>query len=90
MPIKYKININDAFLKKGYTLHQLRNVFGQSAFTKFRRGIVVSPEVLSRACLILGCQPGDLLEYEESSEEIAEITKKIREMGGHIIADGKK
>ena len=90
VPIKYKIDLNAAFHKKGYSLRSLRSVFGQSTFTKFRRGIIVSPEVLSRACFILGCQPGDLIEYEESSEEVAEITKRIREMGGEIHTDTKK
>lgn len=90
MPIKYKINLNDAFREKGYSLKHLKSVFGQSAFTKFRRGIVVSPEVLSRACFILGCQPGDLIEYEESADEVADITKRIHEMGGEVQKDSAK
>ena len=87
MPIKYKVDLNDEFRKKGYTLKHLKSVFGQSTFTKFRRGIIVSPEVLSRACCILECQPGDLIEYEESSDEMADIMKRIREMGGEFHSE---
>lgn len=65
MPIKYKIDVLAALKSAGYTTYRLRKekILGESTMQQFRSGEIVSTENLSRVCELLGCQPGDILEY---------------------------
>lgn len=64
LTFKYKKNICDELKKKGYNGYQCRltRVFGQSTLTQFRNNEMVSLENLRRACILLNCQIGDIIE----------------------------
>lgn len=86
MSIKYKTDIMKEMSDAGYTSGDLIGVFGQSALTKFRRGDVVTPALLERVCLLLGKQPGDLIEYERTEEDVREIKDRLS-VAGAIFRD---
>lgn len=67
MPIKYKVNILDELKAKGYSTYKIRKekILSESTVQAFRRGDLVSLDNIARVCELLGCQPGDILEYEE-------------------------
>lgn len=75
MPLKYKINILEALKQAGYNTNRIRkeHIFGESVLQQFRRGEIVSQNVLAKLCKLLQCQPGDILEYvPEAPENITE------------------
>lgn len=63
---RYKIDIMDALKDKGFTTSTIREhkIFGESALQKIRTGGMVSWTVLEKICIILGKQPGDLIELD--------------------------
>lgn len=65
MPLKYKFNIITALRENGYNSTRIRKekIFGESTMQKFRTSEVVSTDNIARLCELLGCQPGDILEY---------------------------
>ena len=65
MPVKYKFNILSALKEKGYTPTRIRKekIMSESTLQKFRNDEIVSIDNISRLCEILGCQPGDIIEY---------------------------
>lgn len=71
MPIKYKIDVLAALKNAGYSTYKLRKekILAESTLQQFRAGEIVSTENLSRLCELLNCQPGDILEYEQSGGE---------------------
>ncbi len=62
--IIYKKDILAALKEKGYSTYRIRQdkIFGQRVLQQFRDKEPFSWEVLGRLCLLLDCQPGDLLE----------------------------
>ena len=68
MPIKYKTDILEALKTKGYSTYLFRKkkLLAESTVQAFRKGELVSLENIARICELLGCQPGDILEYTES------------------------
>ena len=71
MPIKYKFDVMEALKKAGYSSTRLRNerLLGESYMQQLRRGELVSWKAIETVCRLLGCQPGDLLEYIPNSTE---------------------
>lgn len=69
MPMQYKIDVLTALKEKGYTSYRLRKekLLGERVIQQLRDKSPVSWEVLTRLCQLLGCQPGDLLEYREDA-----------------------
>ena len=65
--IKYKTDILAALKEKGFSTYRLRKekIFGERVVQQLRDKEPFSWEVLSRLCLLLECQPGDLLESVE-------------------------
>lgn len=65
MPIKYKINVLAALKSAGYSTYKLRKekIFNETVMQKFRDNELVTSENLALVCELLGCQPGDILEY---------------------------
>ena len=65
MPVQYKIDILAALKDAGYNSVRLRNekIIGQRQIQQLRDGELVSWLVIGRICALLGCQPGDLVEY---------------------------
>lgn len=70
MPIKYKIDVLSALREKGYTQNRIREekLIGQSYLTQLRHGELVSWKTIETICSLLGCQPGDLVEYIPETE----------------------
>ena len=67
MPIRYKIDVLEALKNAGYSSTRLRNekIMGESYMTQLRRGQLVSWKTIETICMLLNCQPGDILEYIE-------------------------
>ena len=63
--IRYKIDVLEALKAVGYSSYRLRQdkIIGESMLQKIRRGEMMSWETLSKVCMLLNCQPGDILEY---------------------------
>lgn len=49
----------------GYTTYKIRreNILPQSTLTKMVNNRFVSTATIDKLCAMLGCQPGDLVEY---------------------------
>ncbi len=67
MPLVYKIDVLAALKEKGYNTSRIRTegLLSQSTLQKFRNGQGVSWDNLEALCRLLGCQPGDLIEYTD-------------------------
>ncbi|MET0232193.1 MAG: helix-turn-helix transcriptional regulator [Rhodanobacteraceae bacterium] len=72
MPIR--IRFDEVLAAKGMKARQVAAAIGVSEthLSLFRSGKVrgVRFATLARICAVLGCQPGDLLEYEPSSDDL--------------------
>jgi putative transcriptional regulator len=64
MPIIFKVNILGGLKERGYSTYRLRKekIMGESTMTALRNGMV-DINTLAKICNILGCQPGDIIEY---------------------------
>ena len=65
MPIRYKVDVIAALKEAGYNTTRIRKdkIMGEAMLQKIRSGQMVSWATLETICDLLGCQPGDLLEY---------------------------
>lgn len=63
--LRYKIDILIALKKVGFTSYKIRQekLIGEAQMQKIRTGEIASKETLNTLCKLLGCQPGDILEY---------------------------
>lgn len=70
MPLNYKIDVLEALKKAGYTTYRLRNekIMGERVIQQLRHGELVSWKTIETICSLLGCQPGDLVEYIPETE----------------------
>lgn len=70
LPINYKMDILDALKKAGYTTYRLRHekIMGERVIQQLRQHELVSWKTIETICSILGCQPGDLVEYTPESD----------------------
>jgi Predicted transcriptional regulator len=75
--IKYKIDVMEALKKKGYTSTRLRNekILPESTMTRLRNDEPIGMDALSTICIILGCQPSDVIEVVASKDELKKINK---------------
>lgn len=64
------MDVLDALKKAGYTTYRLRNekLMGERVVQQLRHGELVSWKTIETICSLLGCQPGDLVEYTPESE----------------------
>ena len=71
MAIRYKGDILGQLREKGYNTTRLRKdkIFGESTMQEFRTNGIVPYKSIDRLCALLGCQPGDVLEYVPESKE---------------------
>ena len=71
MPIRYKVDVIAALKEAGYNTTRIRKekIMGESMLQKIRSGQMVSWATLETICDLLGCQPGDLLEYVKEAPE---------------------
>lgn len=77
MGIKYKIDVFAELKKKGYSTYKLRKekIFGESTMQLIRQGEIVYGNTLEKLCELLNCQPGDILEYVNESEDSTQSDK---------------
>lgn len=70
MPIKYKIDVLAALKEKGYSTTRIRKekLIGEATMQRLRHKQSVSFDVLSKLCLLLECDIGDILTNEEEQE----------------------
>ena len=73
MAIRYKVDVLAELKKKGYSSTRIREekLIGQSYLQQLRRGELVSWKTLDTICSLLECQPGDLIEYVEGTQQEA-------------------
>ena len=71
MPIKYRVDVIAALKEAGYNTTRIRKekIMGEAMLQKIRSGQMVSWATLETICDLLGCQPGDLLEYIKEAPE---------------------
>lgn len=71
MAICYKGDILAKLKEAGYSTYKLRaeKLLGEATIQKIRKGDNVSWGNISTICRLLGCQPGDILEYVEEQSE---------------------
>ena len=69
--LRYKIDILKELKNNGYSTYRLRNdkLMGEAQIQKIRSGEIASKESLNTVCKLLGCQPGDFLEYVPDEKE---------------------
>lgn len=67
MPVQYRIDVLQALKEKGYTSYRMRRekLLGEATIQQLRRNELVSWKNIGRICELLGCQPGDILEYTD-------------------------
>lgn len=72
MGLRYKIDVIAALKSRGITTYTIlrERLLSQSTVQKLRTGEGVSWDNLERLCRLLGCQPGDILEYTEEEPEV--------------------
>ena len=65
MPLQFKVDILETLKDKGYSSYTLRkeNILSQSTIQKLREGKGLAWDNIERLCMLLDCQPGDLIEY---------------------------
>ncbi len=68
---KYKIDILKELSNKGYTSTRLRNekIISEGTMQHIRNGKGISTDTLNTVCLILRCQPSDIIEIIPTDEE---------------------
>lgn len=69
--IKYKIDVLQALKEKGYSTYKIRKykVFNEAQLQQIRDDKLVTQDTLNKLCMLLDCQPGDILEYVPDTEE---------------------
>lgn len=69
--IIYKMNVLEELAKKGYSSTRLRRekILSEATMTKLRHGENINTTTLNALCIMLRCQPGDILEVQPSDEE---------------------
>ncbi len=63
--IRLSCDLLDALKDAGYSSYRMRKekILGEAAMTKIRSGGLPSWHELDTICSLLGCQPGQLVEY---------------------------
>lgn len=68
---KYKIDVLKALSERGYTSSRMRKekILGESTMQNLRKGKGINTDTINTICIILRCQPSDILEIIPSDEE---------------------
>lgn len=69
--IKYKIDVIAELSKRGYTttIIRKRGLISEATLTNIRKGGDINTKTLNAICVMLRCQPGDVLEVVPSDDE---------------------
>ena len=70
MPIIYKFDILQALKAKGYNTNRLRKekLLAEGVIQSLREEKAISFVNLDKLCLLLDCQPGDIIEYVDEEQ----------------------
>ena len=69
--IQYKIDVMKVLAERGFTANRMRRekILSESTMQNLRRSGNISAETLNVICIILRCQPSDVLEIVPTDEE---------------------
>lgn len=69
--IHYKVDIFEKLAEKGYTTYRLRKekILSESSMQKIREEGNITLKTLNVICLILNCQPSDIIEVIPTDQE---------------------
>ena len=69
--IKYKIDVLKELSNRGYTSTKLRKdkIISEGTMQHIRNGKGITTDTLNTICLILRCQPSDIIEIIPTDEE---------------------
>jgi len=69
--IKYKIDIVKELSEKGYNSAKLRKdkIMSQATLQNIRHGVNFNIQTLNDICIMLRCQPSDIIEVVATDEE---------------------
>lgn len=69
--IRYKIDVIQALKDNGFDYKRIRDekLLSQTTLGHIRHNKDVSSETINRICIMLRCQPGDILEVIPTDEE---------------------
>ena len=67
----YKIDILKALAEKGYTCNRMRKekILSEGTMQNLRKGKGITTDTINTICIILRCQPSDIIEIVPSDEE---------------------
>lgn len=70
MSIRYKVNVINALKDAGYSTYRIRKekLLHEMTLQALRSGKMVSWDVLDKICILLDCQPGDIIERADDSQ----------------------
>ncbi len=65
MALRYKIDVIKALKEKGISTYTMRKekILSESTIQKLREGKGIAWENIDALCMLLNCQPGDIMEY---------------------------
>jgi len=68
---KYKVDILKELSNRGYTSHKMRKdkILSEGTIQRIREGKGITTDTLNTICLILRCQPSDIIEIVPTDEE---------------------
>ena len=67
----YKIDILKAMAEHGYTPRRMRkeSILSEATMQNFRKGKGITTDTINTICIILRCQPSDIIEIVPTDEE---------------------
>ena len=67
----YKIDVLKALSERGYTSTRMRKekIMSEATMQNLRKGKRITTDTINTICIILRCQPSDILEIEPTDEE---------------------
>lgn len=69
--INYKIDVMKSLAEKGFTANRMRRekIMSEATMQKLRHKENVTTDTINKICIMLRCQPGDVLEVIPTDEE---------------------
>ena len=63
--IRYKIDLIQELKNIGYSTYKIRKekIFTEGQLQQIRNNKLLTQDALNKVCIILNCQPGDILEF---------------------------
>lgn len=67
----YKIDVLKALSERGYTSTRMRKekIMSEATMQNIRKGKGITTDTINTICIILRCQPSDIIEIEPTDEE---------------------